>query len=534
MNLKTYMRPVLVFILAGFTAISCTDDWDAHYNSTAGGKSDLYLFDYIQTQPDLSLFADMLKMSGYDKILNESSPYTVWAPSNESWSSMDGTLSLLALTMEDTAAVKNIVKNHIAHYSCPVSKAVGNSIRMLNGKLFPFIKSGSDYLFGGVKLQTSDVSVQNGILHTLTANVPYRLNLWEHILYAPGIDAIQTYAQSLFESTLDVSKSYQDGIFVDSVFKTTNKMLTYLGDMNVEDSIYTTIIPDDNAWNDAYDRISPFYNTLEKDGGVEAQMANTKWTIVRDLVFRKRLTPPLADGALYSTYGHKFLHPDSLFMGSDQYVLSNGYAYRTSKLWHNPADSWFKEIRVEAETFSETTGQKSNYTISSVSSLGSSLDVSNQHYITCDPMTSSSISKLFVKFPIPNTLSAKYNIYVVFVPTAVVDTSDHRPYKVNCYLSYVNSNGKVVTDSKLTLAANTTNPDKMTKMLVAKNFEFPYCNIVDQPDMVNSTLTSLTSTNKKYTTVYLKVENAAGVTTADLAAFNRKIRIDCIILEPVQ
>ena len=304
--------------------------------------------------------------------------------------------------------------------------------------------------------------------------------------------------------------------------------------MNVEDSIYTTIIPDDNAWNDAYDRISPFYNTLEKDGGVEAQMANTKWTIVRDLVFRKRLTPPLADGALYSTYGHKFLHPDSLFMGSDQYVLSNGYAYRTSKLWHNPADSWFKEIRVEAETFSETTGQKSNYTISSVSSLGSSLDVSNQHYITCDPMTSSSISKLFVKFPIPNTLSAKYNIYVVFVPTAVVDTSDHRPYKVNCYLSYVNSNGKVVTDSKLTLAANTTNPDKMTKMLVAKNFEFPYCNIVDQPDMVNSTLTSLTSTNKKYTTVYLKVENAAGVTTADLAAFNRKIRIDCIILEPVQ
>ena len=520
-----------IFALLTFLTVlvaSCTDDWDKHYSAEPANKSNLNLFQYIQGQTELSTFTKMLKSTGYDTILTKSQTFTVWAPTNQ---------ALVNVDLADTAQVSKIVKNHITRFSYTTSGVVNKTILMLNNKLIAFAKGTGGYTFGGKTIAQSDVATKNGIIHVLSEYAPYRMNLWEFLNKTDGIDSLRNYINSLTVLQLDTAASYKDGYFVSNVYKSTNKALTYLGKLKTEDSIYTAILPDNAAWSEAYSRILPYYNALDKDGGVAAQIANTKWTLIQDLIFRGVKSLPIATDSIYSTYGHGFANPNRLFAGSTVTEMSNGLSYVTSQLKNSATESWFKEIRIEGED--ALNGRVvSNYTGTSVTSIGTGFNISKGYYVRLDPTTSSSISKLFVMFPIPNTLSAKYDIYCVFVPTSIVDPTDVRPNKVRFYLSYVNSSGVQVTNAtvdinhtvqlpnpaKVSAVFTTTPTTQPEEMLVVSGFQFPYANLVKRLDYISSLLP----------TVSLKVENAAGVSSSELANFNRTLRIDCIILKPVQ
>lgn len=70
---------IVLFLLLFF---SCRKD-DSHYARPTwlAGK----LYDQILTNPELSTFAELLKISGYDTIINVSGSYTVFAPSNDAF-----------------------------------------------------------------------------------------------------------------------------------------------------------------------------------------------------------------------------------------------------------------------------------------------------------------------------------------------------------------------------------------------------------------------------------------------------------------
>ena len=518
-----------IFALLTFITVlvaSCTDDWDKHYSAEQANKSNLNLFQYIQGQTELSTFTKMLKSTGYDIILSKSQTFTVWAPTDQ---------ALVNVDLSDTTQVSNIVKNHITRFSYPTSGVINKTILMLDNKLIAFAKGAGGYTFGGKTIVQSDVATKNGIIHVLSDYAPYKMNIWEFLNKTDGVDSLRNYINSLTVIQLDTAASYKDGYFVSNVYKTTNKALTYLGKFKTEDSIYTAILPDNAAWSEAYSRILPYYNTLDKDGGAAAQIANTKWTLIQDLFFRGVKSLPLAKDSIYSTYGHGFSNPNRLFAGSTVTEMSNGLSYVTGQLQNSASESWLKEIRIEGEN-AQNGRIASNYTASAVTSIGTGFNISKGYYVRLDPTTSSSISKLFVMFPIPNTLSAKYDIYCVFVPTSIVDPADLRPNKVRFYLSYVNSSGVQVTNasvdinhmvqlpSKVSAVFTTTPTSQPEEMLVVSGFQFPYANLVKRPDYISSLLT----------TVSLKVENASGVSSAELAAFNRRLLIDCIILKPVQ
>lgn len=505
--------PVLLSVLLAFAA--CQNGWDEHYHRTVEGKSDRSLFEYIATQDDLSDFASLLVETGYDTILNANQVLTVWAPTNEALATVDWS------TVTDR---KLFVESYICWFSKPVRDARDLTVTTLNNKRLVFTGDGRGYLFDDRPILESDIALRNGLLHVLGGYVPYRLNIWDYIQQAQGMEAFQAYVNSLFESELDGEASFDDnGILIDSVMKITHPFLTFLGALDQEDSTYTMVMPDDQAWDEGLSLTMSYFKTLPADGGEEVQLANAKWTLVKDLVFRDRLKAPYTDTVLFSTSQTKMGAPDSLFVGMTLTELSNGYAYTTSRFPYKPIPTWHKEIRIEAEDNFENLRVPNNYTLVNTSSVGSGLDVSGRAFVTANPKTSSSISKLFIRFPIPNTLSAKYNIYVVTVPSNVVDKNDKRPYKLNFYLSYINAAGKVVADERL-LTNVVTDTTQMTKVLVAENFSFPYSNIVNLP--------GLTGSND--VTVNIRVENAAGVTASELANFNRTIRVDCILLEPVQ
>jgi len=525
MKLRYFGIPVIAILTFAVMLASCSDEWDSHYSAEAANKSDLNLYEYIQSRSELSTFTEMLQLTGYDSILSESQTFTVWAPNNA---------ALEGVNLGDLDLVKKIVTNHITRFSYTTSGISRKTILMLDNKLLNLEIGTGGYTFGGKSIVQANLATANGIVHILGEYVPYRMNIWEFINQADGLDSLRTYINSITKLEFDADASYKDEVLVDSIFKSTNNVLTYLGNLNTEDSIYTAILPDNTAWTEAYGRIYPCFKTLEKDGGFVQQRAFARWYLVQDLFFRDKVTPPIAKDTLFSTWGNAFVHPNRLFANAQTTEMSNGLSYVTSQLYSKADESWYKEIRVEAEhsSYGRVT---SNYAASAVSNIGTGYTVSNNYYALFDPTSTSSLSKLFVNFPLPSTLSAKYNIYCVFVPTSIGNAADLRLNKVKFYFSYVNSAGVQVTNANIDANnkvltttqsgasyAFTTNPAQM-KMLVAKDFEFPYSNLVyDEEDP------------KKSLTVALKVENAAGTSTADLLNFNRALRIDCIILEPVQ
>lgn len=522
---------ILITLLLGIVSFtSCNDVWLNHYDNNTAITSKQNMYDYIKTQSDLSTFVAMLKVAGYDTILNKTQTYTVWAPVNS---------GLTGIDLKDTLLVTNIVKNHISRFSYPTSGITSKSIFMLDQKVLTFKRTDSGFSFGGKNLIEANTSTLNGILHKVDGYVPYVSNIWEFIGRTPGLDSLRSYLYSQSTSVFDQLHSIEIGTnklnqaIYDSVIIFSNPILDKIGHLQLEDSTYAAILPSNKAWNKVYNQIKAIYNTLPKDGGIAQQRLNTQYAIVKNLVFKfKNLVPdPTSYDSLISTTGTVFKPSSYLFDGARKNILSNGFAYVTDSLMFKAAGSWQQPIRVEAENSS----YGRTYQYSSIyirSSLGSTYNVSLNKYLVCEPTTVSKTTQNSVTFPIPNTLSGNYNISCVFVPSSIIEESDLRKYKVRFSLSYVNSAGKQINDAAITslntvntaqgavAGTFTTEASVMTKMFVTQ-ISFPYCNIYTSKSAISDI------------TVKLKVENAALIT--ETVNFDRIFRIDHIILEqPVQ
>ena len=507
--LKRFM-PVVVLISALLTT-ACTDEWGDHYDEESFNLPDKTLKAYIQEEPSLTIFSRMLAIAGFDSIINTSQSYTVWAPTNDALAGVDTT---------DAEFVRQIVTNHIARSKVTTSGIENQPVRMLNGKYNNFAKEAAGYSFGNKNVVENKFNLPtiNGLVHIIDGYAPYLNNLWEFIGQTENLDSLRSYlygqTQKVFDpiNSIEIGTDTTNQVIYDSVFVFSNPVLEKLGELDTEDSVYTAIMPDNTAWNEAYGRIESFFNFPTDGGGVQRQRELSQWTLVQDMLFRGRIAQPEAFDSLVSTSGHVFYNPGYLFSNSNLDTLSNGLSYVTSQMPYADTTSWFKKIRVEAE---HTEGRdNSNSNIFLRNSFGSGLEVSNNRYILVDPTSTGSS----VEFSIPNVLSAKYNIYCVFVPASIVDPTDLTPTKVKFRLTYIARSSGSVRGRNITPVNNITDPNGLTKMLVDQ-YDFEYANVIDE----------------EYDRVAVKLEVINDVTTAEEQAgdFSRTMRIDCIILEPV-
>jgi uncharacterized surface protein with fasciclin (FAS1) repeats len=535
--------PATIFLLLA-TAQSCTDNWNNHYgqngnNDSQDVKINLSLYDYIKSSPNLSDFAQMIDIAGYDTLLSAKQTFTVWAPTNTALQGVD---------MNNTVEVRKIVGNHITRFSTPTTSVIGKTQRilMMNGKYLPFGIGGSGFTLDGKSVAQPDISLQNGILHIMSEYAPYKLSIWEFIQSTEGLDSLRVYLNSLTQRELDYDKSYSDDLFIDSVFMETNYVLDYLAKINEEDTVYTALLPDNTAWTQTYSSILPYFNMTRADSGAVRQRKMAQIYMVKDLFFEKELTLPITADSLQTTWGTKLMNPARFFDGATPHVMSNGIGYVKNAQIYEPKDSWLQILNIEAETERAVSSdgserykrEEQNYSVSRISGLGTGYSISN-YYIKCTPKIAGTANKLSVKFPIPGTLSAKYNIYCTFVPSSIDKVTDHRSCKARFYVSYIDANGNVATDrgvraDNLTTtplpsqtAIFTTKPDVIDKMLVLKDFTFTYSNLLNLPGEKNEV------NNTRAVYVALKVENAADDNTTEAKSFDRTIRIDNIILEPV-
>ncbi|HRZ96403.1 MAG TPA: fasciclin domain-containing protein, partial [Paludibacter sp.] len=406
MKMKYAGIPVITLLLFVLTALpSCNEEWDEHYNVAPANKSELNIFDFIKSKSDLSKFTQMLEITEYDSILSQSQTFTVWAPTNAALENVD---------LNNYNQVLKIVTNHVTRFSHPTSEVFkkAKKITLMNGKILEFTRFQNGYQFGDKVISEPDLATQNGIVHIVSQYSPYMRNFWEFINEQEGLDSLRKYLNSITLQTFDEEKSFQDGVFVDSVFKETNYVLDRLAQLKSEDSTYTAVLPDNAAWIDAYNKISPYFKTLPKDGGEQMQVSVSKQMLVRDLFFRERIQVPVTTDSIMSTFGNKFAQPDRFFSNATLTKLSNGNAYVSPQLKNEPIETWLKEYKWEAEYSNYRTS--ANYSLSALSSIGSGFDISRGYYLYTIPTTTSdlaSINNMFVKFALPSTLSAKYNIY---------------------------------------------------------------------------------------------------------------------------
>ncbi len=536
---------IVLLALAG-----CQDDaWDDHY-SASSSVSNANLLEVLQSQPDFSEFVSSIEQLSLDTLFTLDQTFTVFAPTNTAMAQYTATES------DDD----RLVKNHMARYIHSISDLVDTTsirVRMLNGKYAYFAKSGSTYTIGSVPFDGNALPASNGIVYSVDSPIAFYYNLWESMEYGESTDSVYDYIATFDLNEFDSSNSTAIGqneygqTVYDSVFVYSNDWMSAYGHLYLEDSVYTTIVPTNEAWTEAYEKIAPHFKTFgsliednsssssiivsrtyEVGGSAEVdsmQDAHTRQAIVQDIVFRGRIDDPAAcDGdSLVSTAGNVFHSPAYLFDGATQQEASNGLYYLTDHLNYDPSDSWMPSIEVEAEEASGRTYNYATLTRRNITETVFADSVSEMYYLEVNPTGTNSLFQPQVSFDVPNVLAGKYDIYADFAPACAFDslaTADST--KVRFYINYVHEDGSMKEDSQITTDpdGNTfvTKGSTMTHFCVAKGFEFPFANYTASP---------FTETRQQTTNV--KVRVSTNVSNTETAVMTRIMRIDRLIFVPV-
>lgn len=528
MNIKRYTGILTLAACMGFNSCS---EWDDHYeDNTPSSTPSLNLYEALCQNSETSRFAALAAQVGYDKVLSASQTYTVFAPTNE---------ALAQLENSDEAAIKKMVSNHIARYSIPSSTPASEGVRMLNGKVYRFDSGDS---FEGCHIDMGNQRSTNGIIHLINGQIPYAANIYEYIQTNPNFSKLYDFIHQFDEVKFDEDNSVEIDIdnegrpVYDSIMVSYNKLLEHklygLGHIANEDSTYTMILPDNQAWDAAYHEMLPYFKVYDADANKadSIQKIRTQLAILSDLVYRGKYNSPAAEDSLVSTSGSIIHHPNLLFGNATKEAASNGNVFVVSNLGYDLAETWDKPISVEGE---EQNGRSYNNTLTSVYTRNVQAEssvkaVSGDSYIEVQPI--SVATNPSVTFEIPNVLAGKYNIYAVLLPATMEgEEAELDSTKMQFSITYVNANGKNATKSNKgkTLI---THSQEMTKMLAFENFEFPVSDYTDNLWRMDE---NHHEEDKKNTTTITIMTN---VTAKEYSSkkYSRTFRLDRIILEPIK
>lgn len=448
MIMKKTIKYSLILSSLSLALVSCQDDWNGHYDQSADtqyGTSSLY--EVIAEQPELSDFCKVLQATKafansrqtnvtYADLLGNDQFFTVWAPVNGSFN-CDSILQLCKTSEGDSLVELQFVKNHLARYSHSFN-GKEKDVLMLNGKTTTLTASS----LGSCANVKKNISVRNGVLHTLATPVPYYYNIYEALVAKPEYRQIGSFLRSYQIDELDELQSLAMGIvdgktvYIDSVFASTNELLdveegtgSSYGHLDREDSTYWAIVPTPEVWDSLYEEAKTYYNYafVEKADSVHARWSH--YALMQDMVFNPNKQKSIKDSIVSTTWTerqnnrfhtyYKPLETGGLFNRPFKNVeqCSNGIIYQVEEWPFNKYDSYFRYISVEAE------GRIYKYDEKKASlSYGYSRSdsISNNAYIILTP--TKQVDTYYLEYELPDVLSGTYDICIVFLPRNVDPT----------------------------------------------------------------------------------------------------------------
>lgn len=489
--MKTYIYITIGVVLtaAGLLAASCTDYSD--YNEVKGDPAvsgNLTLWENIRQNAQLSDFASLVQKAGFDDELSQSHYYTVWAPLN-------GTFDASAcMQLDDASLLRQFVLNHIADFGHHATGQVNERVRMLNGKSYSFVGSGT-YTFDERVVSQPNQPSSNGVMHVMDGAAVYLPNLYDFVTDSmvsagKGIDSLRSYFKRYEQTYLDENASVVGPIvngvqtYIDSVMVTYNTLTRAMrASIEQEDSLYTFLMPSNTAWVKAYERIKPCFNYIASttsqafvEQAGSTVISNTPATfvvedpsylqdsvakayLVRNLVFshndgynRWLQGQPTLQGAdtLRSTMRSKFSNPADVLSDAylhEQLQMSNGVARIVDSLAFYPWESFAygRSFGARAYLARVATGN-THYTsvnLTGMSEYEFARDGSLR-YVWAEP--NGGYSKPEVDIYLPDLVSTTYDFYCVFVPEAFDNPKadgEYLPNRVMFSLSYCDADGRL-------------------------------------------------------------------------------------------
>lgn len=568
---KIYNK-VIGLAVAALTFAACADTWDDHFDKKGEGMNDASLWQAITQNSNLSNFAKVVQGCGYDKALNSSQVFTVFAPTNEQFSAEEANELIAGYQAEkgkvnddDNTVIKEFIQNHIAMYTHSVSELSNDTLVLMNGKKTTLTAKA----LGVNPILTANEHYNNGVLFTIQGKVKYFPTVFEYLRKDADLDSIASffynprYYRREFQPERSVAGGLENGrtVYLDSVFVQQNDLWDMLwAYTNHEDSTYWEVVPTNQAWKKLIEEYEPYFN-YDNNVAFRDSMVYTlpRLAIVNGTTFSRTLNTDahLTDSALSTSaaetylsreyyWGNKNLHyyqfggrsaentqkpfsPNGIFTSTDNITCSNGQVMKTDDWKVNKLSTFHQWLIIEAE-------EQTNYKVISKVAKG------NDSILTVTPTVRRIMndnrfynkvwSNAFVEFRqntvanqhrvqfnIRNVLSnIGYDIYLVTAPALANDSNatgtDRLPTIVDCILNYHNQEGK--TETKSLKSKVTTNPDVVDYILLAEDFKFPTATY------------GLTETEPQVT---LEVKTNVGASQNN-KKYVRTMRIDCIMLVP--
>ncbi|MBQ9559605.1 MAG: hypothetical protein IJV08_06420 [Bacteroidaceae bacterium] len=327
-RIKKYIGAV---VLGGtmLTIPSCSDTWDEHYDAGDGTSATKSLWELISENPKLSRFKEIAENATYYRdekhpqanytfkdMLDGSMLITAWVPENDAFTE-DEFQNWLQMTKngEGYTVQQQLMGNSIALYRQVATAGGVDTLTMLNGKKMVFDKN--KFTMQGQELDEKNIPAVNGTMHTLATPLPFRYNLYEYLkdgnnAAANSLTTFHDYIIVNDTTYFDENRSIEgtpdingDPTYVDSAYVNTNTLFFgthkfpkegnddqyvtfdegFGANITAEDSTYIMILPTDDAWNAAYQKLEKYYNYaaryVDKDK-TESGSGNNS-TVFRDI-----------------------------------------------------------------------------------------------------------------------------------------------------------------------------------------------------------------------------------------------------------
>lgn len=567
--------------------LSCSDTWDDHYEGTIEGVNGGSLWQAIKADGNLSNFASVIEATGYDKSLGSTQVFTVFAPTNDSFTA-DEAKALIeeykaqkrTVNDDDNTVIKEFVQNHIALYNYSVSSKSDDSIVMMNGK-YAVLKNGS---INSSNLTLTNKLYENGVLFTVGKPVDYSANIFEQIRKDPDLDSVRSflYNEKFYKKVFSASSSVEGGldslgrtIYLDSVFYQQNELFSYVGRIASEDSTYWMVLPTNEAWHDLVEEYSQYFvypssaaNLLEQGDLDSLTYTNTRLAIMQgaafsqtsnyDIISGKKTTTAAEDsvrafpyilsyndreskwGASFNYYQfYDPLSPGGIFYGAQRQECSNGTVLKMANWPINKLQTFARWRIIEAESITNMKGvgkytaggeekDAASYNIRSVGNVDFRGCVWSNRFMEFQTIASRYTVTYYLRSLLSNF---GYDIYMVTAPALANDSNatatQSLPTNILFTLEYPDANGETQSYKCNTSTSEATGVIKSNSsgQFLTTGDKVDYLLLAEDFKFPVATF----GLNDRESMITLTAQNNSRPTDATQ---QRDMRFDCILLVP--
>ncbi len=310
--------------------ISCEPRWEEHYQ-VESETVNMNLWEAVQLDPNLSLYAQYMKEFNYDTLFQTDNPYTLFIPDNDAFTLLTDTGTVTRALLDYHISLHFIQSRHISGKK---------KIQTLAEKFALFENANGGLYFDGIELQTESPLYLNGKYYVMGQAAIPRPNIYEYFSVENPIltDYIDSYDTIILDKELSRPIGFDE--FGNTIYDTVSQVFNIWEDEffpvseEFRAKTATLVFPGEDDYNAALTEMAEVLGDLY----VDYRDIPLGWQydvlipyllerqVFENMVEPEEFIPPPLPRKLKM----KNILGDSVYikyMPKDKFLCSNGYAY---------------------------------------------------------------------------------------------------------------------------------------------------------------------------------------------------------------